>query len=76
MYKRQGLFTLTEELADQLYPDIENREAVWNVHTSEDSDALRAVSYTHLDVYKRQVVSLMSYVTMLIVRKNKKCFDF
>lgn len=40
-----GLFTLTEELADQLYPDIENREAVWNVHTSEDSDALRAIYF-------------------------------
>ena len=25
---------------------------------------------------KSAVVSLMSYVTMLIVRKNKKCFDF
>jgi hypothetical protein len=44
-----GLFTLTEELADQLYPDIENREAVWNVHTSEDSDALRASIFSLLE---------------------------
>lgn len=40
---------LTEELADQLYPDIENREAVWNVHTSEDSDALRASIFSLLE---------------------------
>ena len=44
-----GLFTLTEELADQLYPDIGNREAVWNVHTSEDSDALRASIFSLLE---------------------------
>lgn len=44
-----GLFTLTEELADQLYPDIENREVVWNVHTSEDSDALRASIFSLLE---------------------------
>lgn len=43
------MFTLTEELADQLYPDIENREAVWNVHTSEDSDALRASIFSLLE---------------------------
>lgn len=34
---------------NQLYPDIENREAVWNVHTSEDSDALRASIFSLLE---------------------------
>ena len=56
-----GLFTLTEELADQLYPDIENREAVWNVHTSEDSDALRASIFSLLE---NPVLTVFSEQTM------------
>lgn len=44
-----GLFTLTEELAHKLYPDIENMEAVWNIHTSEDSDTLRASIFSLLE---------------------------
>lgn len=34
-------FALPIDLARQLYPDIENMETVWNVFTSEDTEALR-----------------------------------
>ncbi len=44
-----GLFTLTEELAHKLYPDIKNIEAVWNIHTSDDSDVLRASIFDLLE---------------------------
>ena len=36
-----GLFSVPEDLAKQLYPDIKNMEQVWNVFTDKDTDTLR-----------------------------------
>lgn len=42
------MFTVTDDVARKLYPDIENMENRWNVHTTEDHDALRKTLFSIL----------------------------
>ncbi len=44
-----ALFTLPEDLARRMYPDIPNMEVAWNVHTTEDSPALRETIFGLLE---------------------------
>ncbi len=42
------MFTVTEDMARKLYPDIENMENRWNIRTAEDHDALRKTLFSIL----------------------------
>ena len=55
MYKRQGLGTVLKEIADQSQVGIKVEETAIPIHEEVQSVCNISVSYTHLDVYKRQV---------------------
>ena len=66
MYKRQINFSATPKLSRGQHPDVEmtDEEAeqcklIKTIVWGNESDTVRAVSYTHLDVYKRQVTALI-----------------
>lgn len=63
-----GLFTLTEELAHKLYPDIKNIEAVWNIHTSDDSDVLRASIF---DLLENPILTISSRADLAASLKSQ-----
>lgn len=60
-----GLFSLPEELAKQLYPDIKNMEQVWNVFTDKDTDTLRKELYSLLDDPLLNIISRSDYAEQL-----------
>lgn len=58
-------FALPIDLARQLYPDIENMETVWNVFTSEDTEALREELFSLLEDPQLSIVSRSDYAQQL-----------
>lgn len=60
-----GLFSVPEDLAKQLYPDIKNMEQVWNVFTDEDTDTLRKELYALLDDPLLNIISRSDYAEQL-----------
>ena len=60
-----GPFALPSDLARQLYPDIKNTETIWNVFTSEDTDALREELFSLLDDPQLSIVSRSDYAQQL-----------
>lgn len=62
-----AMFALPEESAQQLYPDIENMEMVWNVFTDEDTDKLRESLFTLLEDPILNIHSRSDYAQQLEV---------
>lgn len=60
-----GLFSVPEDLAKQLYPDIKNMEQVWNVFTDKDTDTLRKELYSLLDDPLLNIISRSDYAEQL-----------
>ena len=72
-----GLFSLPEDLAKQLYPDIKNMEQVWNVFTDKDTDTLRKELYSLLDDPLLNIISRSDYAEQLEVQfKNIMMFIY
>ena len=69
-----GLFSVPEDLAKQLYPDIKNMEQVWNVFTDKDTDTLRKELYSLLDDPLLNIISRSDYAEQLEAQ-FKKYYD-
>ena len=55
------MFTLPVDLAQQLYPDVENMDRVWNVFTEQDTDSLRKELFSLLDDPRLNIISRSDY---------------
>ncbi len=62
-----ALFTLPEDAARQLYPDVENMEIIWNVFTTEDTDALRQELFSLLEDPLLDIISRSDYALQMEV---------
>ena len=62
-----AMFTLPMDLAQQLYPDIENMDRVWNVFTSNDTDTLREELFSLLDDPLLNIYSRSDYAEVMAV---------
>ena len=51
----------TVDLAQQLYPDVENMDRVWNVFTEQDTDSLRKELFSLLDDPRLNIISRSDY---------------
>lgn len=56
-----AMFTLPVDLAQQLYPDVENMDRVWNVFTEQDTDSLRKELFSLLDDPRLNIISRSDY---------------